>query len=58
MGVRVPPGVPKKTHLEPQVDERQPLTESQPKSAEEFLAELRFEKRHLLAELPVELERA
>jgi hypothetical protein len=50
--VRVPPGVPKKTHLEPAADN------SQPKSAEEFLAELRFEKRHLLAELPVELERA
>jgi hypothetical protein len=44
--------VPKRTHLEP------PADESQPMSAEEFLAELRFEKRHLLAELPVELERA
>jgi hypothetical protein len=49
LGVRVPPGVPKRTHLEPLADE------SQPTSAEEFLAELRFEKRHLLAELPVDL---
>jgi len=40
--VRVSPGVPKRTHLEPQVDNCQPLTESQPMSAEEFLAELRF----------------
>jgi hypothetical protein len=57
VGVRVPPGVLKKTHLEPRVDKCQPVTESQPMSAEEFLAELRFEKRNLLAELPVELER-
>ena len=50
-------GVPNRTHLEPQVGVCQPLTESQPMSAEEFLAELRFEKRYLLAELPVEVER-
>ncbi|GAG07358.1 unnamed protein product [marine sediment metagenome] len=51
LAVRVRPRVPKKTHLEP------PADNGQPKSAEEFLAELRFEKRNLLAELPVKLER-
>jgi hypothetical protein len=41
--------VPKRTNLEP------PAGDGQPMPAGNFLDELRFEKRHLSAELPIEL---